>query len=171
MEVRRRRTKEDGMKRAGLAAVALAIVLPFAAHAQGKPDFSGTWTLDASRSDQGRGGRGGRGGGAATVTIKQTAEMLTIEQQGRGGMQTLNYKLDGSESTNEMPGRGGTTTATSKARWDGAKLVIETSRDVGGMAITTTETRSLSADGREMTVDTATSTPQGDISLHLVYTK
>ncbi len=159
------------MKRAIWSALVLALVLPFAAHAQGKPDFSGMWSLDASRSDQGRGGRGGRGGGAAMVTIKQTAAMLTIEQQGRGGMQTLNYKLDGSESANEMPGRGGTTTATSKAHWDGAKLVIETTRDLGGMSITSTETRSLSADGKEMTVDTAVSTPQGDVNQHMVYTK
>jgi hypothetical protein len=163
--------KEDGMKRAVWSALVLAVVLPFAAYAQAKPDFSGMWHLDASRSDQGRGGRGGRGGGAAMVTIKQTADTLTIESEGRGGMQTLNYKLDGSESKNEMPGRGGTTTAMSKAHWDGAKLIIETTRDFNGMSITSTETRSLTADGKEMTVDTSISTPQGDVSQHQVYTK
>ena len=36
---------------------------PFAAHAQGKPDFSGTWTLDTAKSDPAPQGRGG--GGAA----------------------------------------------------------------------------------------------------------
>ena len=36
----------------------------------------------------------------------------------------------------------------------GSKLVIETTRDMGGSPVTSTETRSLSADGKEMTVET-----------------
>jgi hypothetical protein len=160
------------MKRLVLTALVMAVVLPFSAIAQSKPDFSGTWNLDASQSDMGRGGRGGRGGGgAASITIKQTATTLTIESQGRGGTQTLTYKLDGSESTNEMPGRGGATTATSKAHWDGAKLIVETTRDMRGMSIKSTETRSLSADGKTMTVENAVSTPQGEMNQKMVYTK
>jgi hypothetical protein len=156
------------MKRAVLSALVLAVALPLAVFAQAKPNFSGMWHLDTSKSDQ---GRGGRAGGPEMVTIKQDAATLSISSEGRGGTQTLTYKLDGSESKNEMPGRGGTTTATSKAHFDGAKLMIETSRDLGGMSITSTETRSLSADGKEMTVDTSISTPQGDRNTHLVYTK
>jgi hypothetical protein len=137
-----------------------AMILPIPARAQSKADFSGTWTLDTAKSDpppQGRGG-GGRGP-AGPVEIKQTAAEITI------GPAT--YKLDGSESINE--GRGGQ--AKSKAHWDGAKLVIETSRDIQGMSITSKEVRSLSADGKEMTVDTAISTPQGDQNRKQVYTK
>ena len=144
------------MKRFAVLAIAAAVVLPFTARAQSKADFSGTWTLNAEKSDpppQGRGGGGGMAG--APVTIKQTGSMLTIDSQGRGGPVTMNYKLDGSESTNQVQGRGGATEAKSKAHWDGAKLVIETTREVGGNTVTTTETRSLSADGREMTVETS----------------
>ena len=39
------------MKRALLFAILGAVMLPFTASAQGKPDFSGTWTLDAAKSD------------------------------------------------------------------------------------------------------------------------
>ena len=161
------------MKQFTLVALTMALVLPFTARAQSKPDFSGTWTLNTEKSDPPpqRGGGGGRGGGrgmgAANLTIKQTASALTIESEGRGGPVTLTYKLDGSESTNEMPGRGGTVTAKSKAHWDGSKLVIETTRDMGGNTVTTTETRSLSADGKEMTVET---TFNGN-SRKTVYTK
>jgi hypothetical protein len=35
------------MKRAFSFVLACAVILPFAARAQGKTDFSGTWTLDA----------------------------------------------------------------------------------------------------------------------------
>ena len=149
------------MRRVLLMATLAAVIIPFAARAQTKADFSGTWTLDAAKSDpppQGRGGGGGRGP-AGPLEIKQTAAEITI------GPAT--YKLDGSESINE--GRGGQ--AKSKAHWDGAKLVIETARDIQGMSITSKEVRSLSADGKEMTVETAISTPQGDQNRKTVYTK
>ena len=153
--------------------VAVAIMLPRISLAQGHPDFSGTWTMDTAKSDpplQGRGGGGGgggRGGGAASVTITQTPTTLTVLQ----GPQTLQYKLDGSASTNEMAGRGGPTTAVSKARWDGTKLIIETTREIQGFSLTTKEVRSLAADGKEMTVESSTSTPQGDLNRKVVYSK
>ena len=133
------------MKRLVLLAFAAAVVLPFSARAQMKTDFSGTWTLDTTKSDA-PGGRGGRGP-QGPVTIKQTATEIAIGQ--------ATYKLDGSESVNQMQGRGGMTEAKSKAHWDGTKLVIETTRDIGGNTVTSTETRSLSADGKEMTVETS----------------
>ncbi|MBZ5555849.1 MAG: hypothetical protein LAO77_01105 [Acidobacteriia bacterium] len=156
------------MKRVLSLALACAVILPFAARAQGKTDFSGTWTLDPSKSDAPM-GRGGRGGGAAAgpITITQTASQLTQKR----GEQTLTYTLDGSESKNQVQGRGGMQDVTSKAHWDGAKLIVETTRDMGGMSITTKETRSLSADGKEMTIENAISTPQGDLNTKQVFTK
>jgi hypothetical protein len=160
------------MKRVLLLALVAALAMPYAAFAQGKPNFAGTWTLDAAKSDPpparggGAGGGGGRGGGGAgggggrgggnTVTITQTATEITI------GMQT--YKLDGSETEVQM-GRGGA--AKAKAAWEGNNLVITTNIDAGGQAITQKATRSLSADGKEMTV--VTDGPQG--SRKQVYTK
>jgi hypothetical protein len=153
------------MTRVVAAAVLAALIIPFPAQGQARPDFSGTWTLDQARSETpafGRGGRGGRGGGAAAgpIVIKQTAAEITI------GPAT--YKLDGSESVNQ--GRGGLE-VTSKARWDGASLVIESSRDMRGMSITTKEVRTLGAGGTEMTVQTTATTPQGEQSFKQIYTK
>jgi hypothetical protein len=59
----------------------------------------------------------------------------------------------------------------SKARWDGATLVIETTRDFGGNTITTRDVRTLGAGGKEMTVQTTASTPQGEQSFKQIYTK
>ena len=150
------------MKRVLILALAAALALPYAAFAQGKPNFAGTWTLDAAKSDPapagrgGGGGGGGRGGGAAgPQTITQTATEITIG--------TSTYKLDGSEVTIE--GRGGPQKA--KATWEGNNLVITTNVEFNGQAITTKAVRSLSADGKEMTV--TTETPQG--SRKQVYTK
>jgi hypothetical protein len=158
------------MKRVLALAIATALVLPYAALAQAKPDFSGTWTLDAAKSDPapqrggggGGGGRGGAGGGGGRgggpVTIKQSATEITI------GMQT--YKLDGSEV--ELMGRGGVA-GKGKASFQGANLVIEQTRDIQGMSITSKEVRSLS--GNEMIVVTSTTTPQGENTRKTVYTK
>lgn len=160
------------MKRVLLTALVAAMVIPFPARAQSKPDFSGTWTLDTAKSDpppQGRGGGGGMGGG--TLTIKQTGTELAVTSEGRQGPQTMTYKLDGSPSSNEVMGRGGAQTVKSTAKWEGSSLVIETTRDVNGMSITTKEVRTLGAGGKEMTIESATQTPQGEMKRKTVYTK
>jgi len=160
------------MKRVLLFTLAAAVVLPFHARAQAKPDFTGTWTLDTGKSDpapQGRGG--GFGGGGGTVTIKQTAGELAVTTEGRQGPQTMTYKLDGSESTNQVMGRGGAQTVKSTAKWDGSSLVIETTRDFNGMSITTKEVRRLDAGGKEMQVETTAQTPNGEQKRKTVYTK
>jgi len=159
------------MKRVLLLAMATAVVLPFHARAQAKPDFSGTWTLDTAKSDPAPQGRGGGGGGAGSVTIKQTGAELAVTSEGRQGPQTMTYKLDGSESSNQVMGRGGASTAKSVAKWDGSSLVIETTRDFNGMSITSKEVRRLDNGGKEMVVETTAQTPNGEQKRKTVYTK
>ena len=115
----------------------LAVALAVTGYAQ-KKDFSGTWTLDQAATDAaattttttttgGGGGGGGMrgGGGTGPLTIKQTADSLSIERQGRGGTPTTTtYKLDGSEQEIAM----GQATIKAKAKWDGDKIAIETVR-------------------------------------------
>ena len=134
--------KVEVMKALLTTAVALLIALPSAALAQGKTDFSGSWTFDEAKSDPaparggggGGGGGGGRGGGrmggapATAMTIKQSATELTIDRTTAQGSQTAIYKLDGSDSTNTI----GPGPATSKASWDGARIVIATKQTMQG---------------------------------------
>ena len=159
------------MKRVMLLTLMTAVILPFPARAQTKTDFSGTWTLDTAKSDPPPQGRGGGGGGGGPVTIKQTANELSITSEGRGGPQTMVYKLDGSESTNQMTGRGGAQTVKSTAKWDGSNLVIETTREFQGTPITTKEVRRLDNGGKEMQVESTTQTPNGEVKRKTVYTK
>jgi hypothetical protein len=159
------------MKRIAILALATAVVIPFTARAQSKPDFSGTWTMDAAKSDPAPQGRGGGGGGGGSQTVKQTATELSVQTEGRQGPQTMTYKLDGSKSTNKVMGRGGEQTVESTAKWDGSSLVIETTRDFQGMSITTKEVRKLDNGGKEMHVETTTQTPQGEQKRKVVYTK
>ena len=140
------------MKRAQIGIIAAAVFAVAAvAFAQAKPDFSGTWTLDPEASGMaapggapaGTGGGGGRGGGGP-LTVKQTADALTIERTMGENKVVTTYKLDGTESKNTMMGRGGTPTeSVSVAKFDGGKLTITTKRDMGGQMVETTETWSV----------------------------
>ena len=143
------------MKRAAVLVSALAVVLyTVGISAQAKPNFAGTWVMEAPAAPAappagggGGGGRGGgRGGGAISgmeVTIVQDATTLTINKtQGGGGggaptPVTLKYTLDGKDSKNTTMGRGGEVVATSQAVWDGAKLTITTTADQGRGPTTT----------------------------------
>ena len=164
------------MKRTLALVTALAVVLAVGVMAQGKTDFSGTWKRDAARSDAPQMGRGGPGGGAPpagdiTLTIAQTATEITIERKMGETAQKSVYKLDGSESVNPSM-RGGD--VKSKAKWDGANLVIESTQtmSMGGneMTINSKEIWSLGADGA-ITVETTRSTPRGDMTSKTVYVK
>src|SRR4029079_11113227 len=93
------------MRRKLAMTAALVVALAVAGYAQ-KPDFSGTWTpdVDPAAAAAGGGGGGGRGMGGP-MTVKQTANDISVERQGRNGATTTVYKTDGSEF--EVAGRGG----------------------------------------------------------------
>ena len=170
------------MMRVVAAALVTALVAPAPTWAQAKPDLSGKWTLDEAKSDPaparaGGGGRGGRGGGrmgggpATAMTIKQTATDLTIERTTPMGTQTATYKLDGTESRNTM----GMGTASSKASWNGARLVIDSTQTMpgrGGGGEMTIESKEIyGRDGDTLTIEVTRSTPMGTQTRKLVYNR
>jgi hypothetical protein len=133
-----------------LATAAATALFVAGLSAQGKPNFSGKWTMvpdpaaaaapapGGGAPGGGGGGRGGgRGGGGGgqfcgqECTITQDATTLTVTRTTQGGEQKAVYKLDGTESKNSQAGRGGETTeVVSKAMWEGNNIAI--SRDVAG---------------------------------------
>jgi len=174
-----------------LGVLALSLAVPVGLRAQAKPNFTGTWTLDMTKSDPppargggggggggqgggggaaaaagggGQGGGGGRGGGGQMLVIAQTASDITINM--------VTYKLDGSTQTVQLPGRGGATQeAKATAKWNGNTLAIETTRDVNGMTIKVTDERTLSADGKEITDNQTTVNANGEAKRKIVFTK
>jgi len=118
------------MKRARIGLMAAAVLAVATVAWAQKPDFSGTWTLDPEASGApaaGTGGGGAQRGGGGPMTVKQTADTLTIERQGQQGTTTTAYKLDGTETDITM----GQMTAKASAKWDGNKLVITTKSERG----------------------------------------
>ena len=97
------------MKRAKIGIIASAVLaVATIAFAQAKADFSGSWApeADPAAAAPTGGGGGGRGMMAGPMTVKQTADTLTVERTAGENKIVSNYKLDGSESTNTMQGRG-----------------------------------------------------------------
>ena len=118
------------MKRVPLTIVVLtAAVLTVHVLAQAPPDFSGRWTLVP---DPAAGGRGGFGGLGQSATITQDATTLTITRSTQAGEFTSTYKLDGTESKNTLNFQGNAIEQVSKARWEGGRLIVNTTMNVGG---------------------------------------
>ncbi len=145
-----------------VTATALVLVAAVGLSAQARPDFSGKWVMDpaaapAAPAGGGGGGRGGgRGGGGGAgfgpeFTATQNASTLTISRMQGDQTITATYNLDGSESKNTVAGRGGQQEQVSKATWDGNKLVIVTTLDLGGNAVE--QRRVLSIEGGNLVVE------------------
>ena len=124
------------------ALLVVLLALPFTLHAQGRPDFSGTWSMDRSRSES---AMQADPIGPTTLVIIQTPGGLQIATTRDSRTATIVYKLDGSPG----PIPGGSATS----HWEGATLVTETVRDIQGQTVTTKESRRLNETG-EMLVET-----------------
>ncbi len=131
------------MKHGLPAALVVALLLPCAVRAQGPPDFSGTWAMDASRSES---AVQNEPIGPVTLVISQTANELKMETTRGQRTTTAILKLDGSENR--------IASGTAKTRWEGTTLVTETVRDIQGATVTTKESRKLNPAGNEMLVET-----------------
>ncbi len=162
------------------------------------PDFSGSWTLDVSKSKLDERARIE----SMTITVAQSDKDVKIEtatkrlpppeglSQSDGGGQgggmrrgggfgggdgTLVYSLDGKETTTEAEGRMGKTLVKSKGEFDGGKLKLSSTRvmntQMGEVSITTRETWTLSGDGKTLTVKRETESPRGTNSSEMVFTK
>jgi hypothetical protein len=141
--------------------VILAFLLPAMTNAQGKANFAGNWTYNASKSTQPPAGGGGRGGfGGGNIVATQEANLLTVAttrtgQDGTPVTTTMKYTLDGKESINTTPGFGGgdpmkvPSVATYSA--DGKSLTIVTTRTFNDMTMKITEVWEL-ADPSTLTI-------------------
>src|SRR5438046_7655488 len=97
-----------------LLAAVLITLIPFSTHAQSKPDFSGTWKMDPSRSES---AAQKEPIGPVTIVIAQTEHDVKIETTSSEASSAVTYRLDGSEVT--VPG------GTAKTHWEGPTLVTE----------------------------------------------
>ena len=103
--------------------LAAAFVAVAGVAAQSTPNLSGTWTLDAAKSDPPPAApAGGRGrGNPNQMVITQTPAEITIAL---GFNNNYIYNLDGSERTGPPGGE-----TKSRIAWEGGKLVVTWKRE------------------------------------------
>jgi hypothetical protein len=137
------------MKRARIGIIATAVLAVATMAFAQKADFSGSWApeVDPAAAPPAGGGGGGRGGGMmGPMTVKQTADTLTVERTAGENKIVQTYKLDGSESTNTQQGRGGASRSSrSPSGTDEARHHQQAARAGRGNGIETTAAWSVRA--------------------------
>jgi hypothetical protein len=135
------------------------------APAADKPNFSGDWTLNTSKSEFGP----MPPPASMTRKIDHSEPGLTVTQAMTGGLQgdqtvTMKYSTDGKETVNQMMGND----VKSKASWEGSALVIAMKAEIGGSEIKLTDKWTLSPDGKTLTDATHIVLPQGEFDVTYV---
>jgi ABC-type transport system substrate-binding protein len=140
-----------------------------------QPNFSGSWTLNESKSTLGEGPRMS----ATSMTINQQEGLISISLvrpsfDGGDEISSEKYTLDGKESVNQgMMGSSIKTITT----WSDDKKELRFAKtilfDMNGdtMEMKITDVWSISDDGKTLTVKSAMTSQMGDINLVLVYDK
>jgi hypothetical protein len=150
-------------------ALLIIAALASAALAADKPDFSGDWKLNASKSNF------GPIPAPATYARKVThAEpSITIEDTQTGSAlgdqhDTRTYTTDGKEISYQANGAD----VKSGATWDGDSLQINSKVSIQDMQLVVKDKITLGDDGKTMTDSVHIAVPQqGDIDLTLVFEK
>lgn len=178
-------------KRIFLAAAFLMTAMTISASAQKTPDFSGTWTLDVSRSKLAMPVE------SMTMWVSQTDSELTVRTETKraaaggaeaprggamrggggpmgGGDMSFTYSLDGKDRTTQSEGPMGPIPVTLKAKFDNGKLKLSQTRNfespMGSITMVVKETWEIGSDGT-LTISRESQTPRGNNASTLVFTK
>jgi|HubBroStandDraft_1064217.scaffolds.fasta_scaffold149634_3 hypothetical protein len=136
--------------------------------AQAKSDFSGTWKLNASKSEFGP----MPAPDSLTEKITHQDPSLKANIATTGGMQgdmtyDVNYTTDGKECVNHIADNE----FKSTLHWDGDDLVVETKGSFGGNDFTSKDRWTLSSDGKTLTVARHLSSAMGEADVKTVFDK
>ncbi|GEM_PF-154786 len=158
------------MRLLALTVMSVFIILPANINAQGsKANFSGTWTLNESKSTLPQGGGGRQRMGGREFTITQEANLLTQTRTSQDGTaRATKYALDGTESVNAF----GEFERKSTAKWsaDGKSLTITTKSNFNGNERTSTEVWSL-VDAKTLSIVSTRQGQNGEVKSTMVYDK
>lgn len=155
------------------AAAMFAVTTSSAAAQAARANFTGTWVLDASKSQGSQ-----MVPSAATWTIVQHGDTLVTDREtALEGFGTVKSRvvvgLDGKSWKNTVPQPGaGDVETSSVASWDNGTLVMTTSGNVQGTDFVQTDRWVLSADGKSLTSQRSVSAGGQEVSsATLTFTK
>jgi len=142
------------MKRVMSTVVLVAAVVMIGRAAQAPPNLAGTWRPQNPMAGQAN---------PFEFTITQTADSVTIRTP-LSNPESVTMKLNGEETRTQLGGgRGGAAaTATSRAAWEGSKLVV-TSAIAGGRGGPSSSRAAYSLNGETLTLETSNALPDGSM--------
>ncbi|HLJ51595.1 MAG TPA: hypothetical protein VKU01_36565 [Bryobacteraceae bacterium] len=145
----------------------LALLLAAVSFAQTKPNFTGTWKLNVSKSDFGP----LPAPESRLDTIEQTdggIKDAVVAKSAQGDQNnTISFKFDGTETANQAGGRE----LKMSSAWEGSALVVTTKIDFDGNAIVVKSNWTLSADGNTLTQAAHINSPMGELDQKSVFEK
>jgi hypothetical protein len=131
--------------------------------AQEKPDFTGAWLMDATRSESAAQSAEASPRLPVKLIIVQTPNRLNVQTDVDGRRQSVTYLFETPEQSRPVGTSGSNQTRLEPLRveWNGSTLVTTTIYHINGMATTKIERRTLEPGGRELTVETVVQVEHG----------
>lgn len=159
------------MKKSLLATVLFCVLAAPLWAQDGKPNFTGKWSLDLAKSDFGQ--TPPPEFILHTIDHKEPSIKIATSQKNQMGESTTerNITTDGKENPNKMRMMGGEMEVKSTSKWDGEKLATVSKLDAQGSTIELNDTWALSEGGNVLTIVRVAKTPQGDFAVKTVYNK
>jgi hypothetical protein len=159
------------MKTRVSVAAAAIVLLTLNAAAQGLPNFSGTWTLDAAKSDFGP--MPPPESIVMVIDHQEPALKVSVTQKSQMGdvSNDSTYTTDGKDNINKMRSPDGDQSVKSTSKWNGKALATSRTIEAQGMSIGIEDSWELSADGKVLTINRQLNTPQGSFSTKTVLNK
>jgi hypothetical protein len=150
---------------------AAAVLLTVSLSAQGLPNFTGTWTLDAAKSDFGP--IPPPESIVMVIDHKEPTLKVNVTQKTPMGeaANDSTYTTDGKNNINKMRSPAGEQDVKSTTKWNGKTLTTSRTIEAQGMSIGIEETWDLSADGKVLTINRMLKTPQGDFNTKITLNK
>ena len=151
--------------------IVLAIALIcFATVAMAKPNFTGSWKINASKSKSTGDFPLPQKFDRKIAHADPSLQVSTTQSGFQGGADRtteLKYTTDGKEVVNQLPNGE----AKGTAKWDGDVLVVESTRKFQDNEIKQVERWSLSADGKTLEIENKISGGFGDFEMKYVLDK
>ena len=150
---------------------AAAVLLTVSLSAQGLPNFTGTWTLDAAKSDFGP--IPPPESIVMVIDHKEPTLKVNVTQKTPMGeaANDSTYTTDGKDNINKMRSPAGEQDVKSTTKWNEKTLTTSRTIEAQGMSIGIEETWDLSADGKVLTINRMLKTPQGDFNTKITLNK
>jgi hypothetical protein len=131
--------------------ILLSLVAAWVLAAADKPDFSGSWKLNYSKSSV-------NAPAGASKKVEQSDNQLKLVSTKNGQTVETTLRLDGKPNENGV-----------SAKWEGAVLVVRSKREAGGAKIQSEERWTL--EGNTLTVATRVTGLGEELSMKYVYEK